>query len=47
MEDEEIIMCDYCDANEVEIQGQFCSKDCAGGYWNDMNEEKDWDALNR
>jgi hypothetical protein len=35
------IMCDYCDANRVEKHGQFCSKDCAGGYWNDMNADKD------
>jgi hypothetical protein len=40
-EEEEEIMCDYCDANRVEKQGQFCSKDCSGGFWNDMNADKD------
>ena len=34
-EEEEEIMCDYCDTN------QFCSKNCSGGYWNDMNGDKD------
>ncbi len=41
IDEEEEIMCDYCDANRVEKQGQFCSKDCAGGFWNDMNADKD------
>jgi hypothetical protein len=27
----------------VEKEGQFCSENCAGGYWNDMNEDKDWE----
>jgi hypothetical protein len=40
-EEEEEIMCGYCDANSVEKEGQFCSKDCSGGYWNDMNADKD------
>ena len=40
-DDEEEIMCGYCDANLVEKEGQFCSKDCSGGYWNDMNADKD------
>ena len=38
--EEETPMCDYCDTYEVEKEGQFCSKDCAGGYWGDMNEDK-------
>ena len=43
MDDEkETYLCEYCDTYQVEKQGQFCSKDCAGGYWNDMNEDKDW-----
>ena len=41
-EDEEHY-CDYCGSERVEKEGQFCSKNCAGGYWNDMNEDKDWE----
>jgi hypothetical protein len=40
-DEEEIYYCEYCDTYEVEKAGQFCSKDCAAGYLNDMNEDKD------
>jgi hypothetical protein len=38
---EEEHLCDYCGAYEVEKEGQFCSKDCAGGFWSDMHADKD------
>ena len=41
--EEEIHLCAYCDEYRVEKEGQFCSKNCAGGYWSDMNEDKDWE----
>tara|TARA_R110002050_G_scaffold113466_1_gene228322 strand:+ start:568 stop:684 length:117 start_codon:yes stop_codon:yes gene_type:complete len=34
--EEEVHLCNYCGTYEVEQEGQFCSKDCAGGYWKDM-----------
>ena len=44
MNEDEKHYCDYCAEGEVEKEGQFCSRDCARGYWGDMNEDKDWRA---